>query len=247
MTVTTDDADSQPEKTRFSWWRLLPLVVIAAGIVVFFAFDLNAYLSFEALREHRQALLTWYEGNRVLAVVSFMAVYILVVAFSVPGAVWMTIGGGFIFGAFLATASVVIAATLGAAAVFLAARYALGDYLRAKAGNAMRKMEDGFRENALSYLLVLRLVPLFPFWLVNLVPAFLGVPLRTFLIGTFVGIIPGSFVFVSVGNGLGAVFDAGEVPDLGIIFKPEILTPIIGLAVLALIPVFYKKYKARKG
>jgi uncharacterized membrane protein YdjX (TVP38/TMEM64 family) len=246
MMVTTDDADSQSENTRFSWWRLLPLAVIAAGIAAFFAFGLDAYLSFEALSEHRQTLLTWYAENRVLAVISFMAAYVLVVAFSVPGAVWMTIGGGFIFGTVVATASVVVSATLGAGAVFLAARYALGDYLRAKAGNAMRKMEDGFRENALSYLLVLRLVPLFPFWLVNLVPAFLGVPLRTFLIGTFVGIIPGSFVFVSVGSGLGAVFDAGEVPDLGIIFEPEILTPIIGLAVLALIPVFYNKYKARK-
>ncbi len=247
MTVTTDDTDSQPESARFSWWRLVPVAVIAAGIVAFFAFDLDAYLSFDALSEHRQTLLTWYAENQVLAVISYMAVYFLVVAFSVPGAVWMTIGGGFIFGTFLATASVVLAATLGAGAVFLVARYALGDYLRAKAGNAMRKMEAGFRENALSYLLVLRLVPLFPFWLVNLVPAFLGVPLRAFLIGTFVGIIPGSFVFVSVGNGLGAVFDAGEVPDLGIIFKPEILTPIVGLAVLALIPVFYKKYKSRKG
>jgi uncharacterized membrane protein YdjX (TVP38/TMEM64 family) len=118
--------------------------------------------------------------------------------------------------------------------------------LRAKAGPAMRRMEDGFRENALSYLLVLRLVPLFPFWLVNLVPAFLGVPLRTFVIGTFVGIIPGSVVYCLVGSGLGSVFDAGETPDLGIIFEPEILAPIIGLAVLSVIPVVYKHLKRAK-
>ena len=205
--------------------------------------SLDADLSFAALSEDRQALLSWYEDNTLRLVGGFLALYVLVVAFSVPGAVWMTIGGGFLFGLALGTALVVAAATVGAVAVFLVARYAFGDYLRSKAGSAMRKMETGFRENALSYLLVLRLVPLFPFWLVNLVPAFLGVPLRTFVIGTFFGIIPGSFVFVSVGNGLGAVFDAGGTPDLGTIFEPEFLAPIVGLAVLALIPVAYKRFK----
>jgi uncharacterized membrane protein YdjX (TVP38/TMEM64 family) len=159
----------------------------------------------------------------------------------------MTIGGGFLFGAASAAVYVVAAATLGASAIFLVARYALGDVLRGKAGPAMRRMEDGFRENALSYLLVLRLVPLFPFWLVNLVPAFLGVPLRTFVIGTFVGIIPGSVVYCLVGNGLGAVFDSGDTPNLGIIFEPEILAPIIGLAVLSVVPVVYKRLKRTKS
>jgi uncharacterized membrane protein YdjX (TVP38/TMEM64 family) len=178
---------------------------------------------------------------------TFVAIYVLVVAFSLPGAVWMTIGGGFVFGAASAAVYVIVAATLGASAIFLVARYALGDVLRAKAGPAMRRMEAGFRENALSYLLVLRLVPLFPFWLVNLVPAFLGVPLRTFVIGTFVGIIPGSVVYCLVGNGLGAVFDAGETPDLGIIFEPEILAPIVGLAVLSVVPVVYKRLRRTKS
>ncbi len=117
--------------------------------------------------------------------------------------------------------------------------------LRRRAGPWIGRLEAGFRENALSYLLVLRLVPLFPFWLVNLVPAFLGVPLTTYALGTFVGIIPGSFVYASVGNGLGAVFDAGGTPDLTIIFEPEILLPIIGLSLLALIPVVYKKFKGK--
>ena len=111
-------------------------------------------------------------------------------------------------------------------------------------GTAARRMEAGFKANALSYLLFLRLVPVFPFWLVNLVPAFLGVPLRTYAIGTLIGIVPGSAVYCSVGNGLGAVFDAGGRPDLGIIFKPEILGPIIGLAVLSLVPIIYKRLKS---
>ncbi|MFQ5974287.1 MAG: TVP38/TMEM64 family protein, partial [Alphaproteobacteria bacterium] len=116
-----------------------------------------------------------------------------------------------------------------------------------QAGPLAEKMEAGFRENALNYMLVLRLIPVFPFWLVNLAPAFLGVSVRVFVIGTFVGIIPGTFVYASVGNGLGAVFDAGGAPDLGIIFEPEILLPIIGLALLALLPVIYKKIQARRG
>jgi uncharacterized membrane protein YdjX (TVP38/TMEM64 family) len=238
-----DSDKTQRAGKAFSPLRILPLVVIGGGFVAFFAFGWNEYLSFEALREHRQALLAWRHDHYALAALTFVGIYVLVVTFSLPGAVWMTIGGGFLFGAASASIYVVAAATVGAAAIFLAARYALGDMLRAKAGPAMRRMEDGFRENALSYLLVLRLVPLFPFWLVNLVPAFLGVPLRTFVIGTFIGIIPGSVVYCLVGNGLGAVFDSGETPDLGIIFEPEILAPIIGLAVLSVVPVLYKRLK----
>jgi uncharacterized membrane protein YdjX (TVP38/TMEM64 family) len=141
---------------------------------------------------------------------------------------------------------VVVGATVGATIVFLIARTALGDALRARAGPRVRRMEEGFRSDALSYLLVLRLIPIFPFWLVNIVPAFLGVALRTYVLGTFIGIIPGSFVYASVGNGLGAVFEAGGTPDLGIVFQPAILLPIVGLAVLALLPVGYRRYKARR-
>ena len=121
----------------------------------------------------------------------------------------MTIAGGFLFGTLTTTVVVVVGATIGAIALFLAARYAFFDALHAKAGPALLKMEKGFQENALSYLLVLRLIPLFPFWLVNLVPALLGVPLRTYVIGTALGIIPGTFVFASVGNGLGTLLEEG--------------------------------------
>ncbi|MDQ4136229.1 MAG: VTT domain-containing protein, partial [Pseudomonadota bacterium] len=173
--------------------------------------------------------------------------YAAVVALSVPGGAVMTIAGGFLFGLWLGTACVVVGATLGAVAVFLIAKTALGEPLRARAGPWLRRMEAGFRENAFNYLLVLRLIPLFPFWLVNLVPAFLGVPLGTYVLATFLGIVPGSLVYASVGSGLGAVFDRGETPDLGIVFEPQILGPIVGLAVLALLPVIYRKYKARQA
>jgi uncharacterized membrane protein YdjX (TVP38/TMEM64 family) len=224
--------------------RFLPLAILLGAAAMFFALDLDRYVSFETLRAHRAELLAFVDRHPVLAPLVFMLVYAVAIALSVPGGAILTITGGFLFGTLATTLYVVVAATLGATAVFLIARTALGDTLRTKAGPRIRRMEEGFQENALSYLLVLRLIPIFPFWLVNIVPAFLGVGLGTYVIGTFVGIIPGSFVYASVGNGLGAVFDAGGTPDLGIIFNPEILTPILGLAVLALLPVAYRKFKS---
>ena len=225
--------------------RLAPLAILLAAIGAFFALGLHDYLSFEALRQHREQLLGLVGQHPFLAPLAFTAVYAAVVALSVPGGAILTIAGGFLLGIVPATLCVLVGATVGATIVFLIARTALGDALRAKAGPRIRRMEEGFRQDALSYLLVLRLIPIFPFWLVNIVPAFLGVPVRTYVLGTFVGIIPGAFVYASVGNGLGAVFDAGGTPDLGIIFEPAILLPIVGLAMLALLPVAYRKLKAR--
>lgn len=226
--------------------RLIPLAVLLAAIAAFFAFGLHHYLSFEALRQHREQLLDLVRQHPWLAPLAFMVVYAAVIALSVPGGAVLTIAGGFLFGILAGTLYVVVAATAGATIVFLIAKTALGDALRAKAGPRIRRMEEGFREDAFSYLLFLRLIPVFPFWLVNIVPAFLGVAARTFVLGTLIGIIPGSLVFASVGNGLGAVFDAGKTPDLGIIFEPKIILPIVGLALLALLPIAYRKLKARK-
>jgi uncharacterized membrane protein YdjX (TVP38/TMEM64 family) len=167
------------------------------------------------------------------------------VSFSLPGGAVLTITGGFLFGTVFGCAYAVIGATIGAIVVFLAARSALGDMLRAKAGGSIKRMEEGFREDAFSYLLVLRLVPLFPFFIVNLVPAFLGVGLGVYAAATLVGIIPGAFVYASVGSGVGAIFDAGEKPNLGILFTAPVLLPIIGLSVLALVPVVYKRLRKR--
>lgn len=221
--------------------RYLPMALIAAGFTAFFAFGVDDYLTFEAVSGHHADIRAWAEDNQLLAVAAFMALYAVVVALSIPGGATMTLMAGLVFGTVATTVYVVISATIGAVAVFLAARTAFGDALLAKAGTAIRRMEDGFNENALSYLLFLRLVPVFPFWLVNLAPAFLGVPLRTYVIGTFFGIIPGTFVFASVGSGMGRVIEEGGVPDLSIIFEPRILTPIIGLALLSLLPVVLKK------
>lgn len=230
---------------RRGWRRALPLILLIAGLLAFFAFGLQRYLSFDALRAHRGALLAFVAAHGVLAAAAFMAIYALAVAFSVPGGAIMTLAGGFLFGAWLGTAYVVIAATIGAVGLFLAARSAGADVLRARAGPWIERLRQGFRDNAFSYLLFLRLLPVFPFWLVNLVPAFAGMPLRSYALATLIGIVPGTLVYASLGSGLGKVFDAGEIPDLGIIFRPEILLPLAGLAVLSLAPAVYKAWRGR--
>lgn len=245
--AASDKPAANDDARRFSFGRLVPLLVLGAGLIAFFAFGLDHYLSFDALKQHRAAIDDWVMSNGALAALVFVFCYAAMIAFSLPGGAVATIFGGFFFGTLAAGSLVVIGATIGATGLFLAARTGLGEPLRRRAGPGLKRMEAGFRENALSYLLVLRLVPLFPFWLVNLVPAFLGVNLRTYVIGTFFGIIPGTFVFASIGNGLGNVLDQGKSPDLGIIFRIDILAPLIGLAVLALIPVGYKWYQARKS
>ena len=224
--------------------RLAPVLVLGLGFVLFFAFGLQRYIGFETLQEHRGWLVAQVARNEIMAALAFIALYTLVVAFSIPGGAIMTISAGFLFGTALAACYGVFGGTLGAVCVFMAARTALGESLRAKAGPALRRMEAGFRASAFSYMLFLRLIPLFPFWLVNLVPAFLGVSLRTYVVATFVGVIPGALVYASLGNGLGAILDAGGEPDLGIVFQPNILLPLLALAVLALAPVAYKKFKA---
>lgn len=224
--------------------RLLPLVLLAAGGTVVLLLGWDDYLSLDALRDNRARLLAWHDAYPLASCVLFMAVYAAVVALSVPGAAWLTVAGGFVYGAITATVLVVVAASAGAAVIFLAARHAFAEQLRARAGPAIRRMETGFRDNALSYMLFLRLIPVFPFWLVNLVPAFLGVPLRTYLLGTVFGIVPGTVVYSLVGSGLGAVLDAGGEPEMTIIFSPHVLAPLVGLALLALLPVGYKRFRS---
>jgi uncharacterized membrane protein YdjX (TVP38/TMEM64 family) len=227
--------------------RLLPLAALAAALVAAFALRLDRYLSFEQLAAHRDWLLAEVARLGLLAPVCYALIYAAATGLSIPGASLLTLTAGFLFGTLAGTAIVVVGATLGAIIIFLVARTAFGDALRARAGPLIRKLEDGFHANALSYLLVLRLIPLFPFWLVNLVPAFLGIGLTTFIVGTFLGIIPGAFVYASLGSGLGALIESGESPDLGIIFQPRVLAPLSGLALLALLPVAYKRFHSQRA
>ncbi|MEE8270209.1 MAG: TVP38/TMEM64 family protein [Alphaproteobacteria bacterium] len=238
---------TEPSRAASPLKRFLPIIILVAGLVVFFALGLDDYVGFDVLRENRMALADNVAANSLLASLIFMAVYAVAIAFSIPGGAILTLVGGFLFGIVWGGIMVVVSATIGATCLFLAARTALGDTLRRKAGPWMAKLEGGFKDSAVSYLFTLRLIPIFPFWLVNLVPAFFGVSLGIFVLTTLLGIIPGTLVYISVGNGLGATLDAGSDPDLGIIFRPAIFLPLIGLAVLSLVPVIYKKVRARRA
>ncbi|MDQ6969930.1 MAG: TVP38/TMEM64 family protein [Mariprofundus sp.] len=222
--------------------RIMPLLIVAAVLVLFFVFDLGRFLSFDALAQHRVLLLAWVDAHALLAPLLYVLLYIAVVAFSLPGGLLMTLCGGFFFGALAGGLYAVVGATLGATALFMIAKTSLGDYLLAKAGDMVRKMQQGFAEDALSYMFVLRLVPLFPFFIVNLVPAFLGVPLRTYLIATFFGIMPATFVYALTGSGLGSVLDQGEGVTLSGILTSEMLAALLALALLAVLPVLYKRF-----
>lgn len=244
MTAMTK-IDSGTAARRGLAWRLLPVVLLALAAAAFFASGLHRYLTFEALRVHRGGLLAWVDAHVFMAAIAFVAVYAAGIVLLPPSGTLMTVTGGFVFGAVSGTSLVVVGATAGATALFLVARFALGDWLRERAGAGIQRMRAGFRENELSYMLVLRLVPLFPFWLVNLAPAFLGVRLRTFIVGTFLGIIPGTAVFAVFGAGLGGILDANQDLSVAGVLTPEIVGALLGLALLALAPVVYKKIKAR--
>ena len=246
-----DSTNENAAGAGFTWKRALPLLVIVAVAVVGF-FTLRDVLSFEALRDNREWLIAWRDNNYVLAAAVFILIYIVVVAFSLPGAAVMTLTGGFLFGIFPGALFCILGATIGAVVIFLAAKTGLGDMLQAKMqaqagdGGMLAKMQAGLNANEISYLFLMRLVPAIPFFIANLAPAFLGVKLRNFVFTTFFGIMPGSVVYTSVGAGLGDVFAAGETPNLGIIFEPYILGPILGLCALAALPIVIKALTKKK-
>lgn len=228
--------------------RLIPIMIILV-IALVGAFTLRDRLTFDALRDNREALLAFRDGNYPLTVAGFMLAYVLIVAFSLPGATLATLTGGFLFGTFPGALFNVTAATIGATGIFLAAKYGLGDRLAAKmdaSEGRISKIKEGIRENELSFLFLMRLVPAVPFFVANIIPALVGVGLRRFAFTTFFGIIPGGIVYTSVGAGLGAVFARNETPDLGIIFEPHILLPILGLAVLAVLPIILKTFRKKE-
>lgn len=243
--------------------KQLPLIILVAAIAAAWATGLTDYLSLQAIAENRDALMDFVAASYAAALLAYAATYIAVVALSVPGGAVLTVLGGFLFGPLIGGAVTVVAATFGATLVFIIARTSLGEALAARAGPFLEKMRGGFQENAMSYLLFLRLVPVFPFWLVNLAPAFLGVPLGTYFIGTLVGIVPGTFAFSFVGGGLDSIIEAQSAAyndcvasgaadctfslDASAIITPELLGAFTLLGVVALIPVAYKKFKARRA
>jgi uncharacterized membrane protein YdjX (TVP38/TMEM64 family) len=244
--------------------RWLPLIVIAGLMALVFAMGWHEYLSFKTIGLNYEALQAYISDNLLLSLLSYMAIYVAVVALSLPGGLIMTLSGGLLFGWQIGAPATILAATIGATIIFLIAKSSLGDTLASKAGPRVGKLREGFQENALSYLLFLRLVPVFPFAVVNLAPAFLGIPLRTYFFGTLLGIIPGTAAYSIAGAGLGSVVEAqngvynncvtskGEANceytiDFSQLVTKEIVVAIIALGFVALIPVAYNWYKKRKN
>jgi uncharacterized membrane protein YdjX (TVP38/TMEM64 family) len=227
--------------------RLLPVAILLVGLALFLLLDLERYFSFEMLSRHHAVLTSWVAAHIALATLLFVLTYALVVAFSLPVAVIITPLGGFLFGVWLGAALSVIGATLGSVLVFLAARTAFHDLFHARAGRALARLEEGFRRDSFNYLLFLRLVPVFPFWLVNIVPALLGMRLGPYTLATLIGIIPGAVVYSSVGASFGMLIDRGEAPNLSVIFEWRILLPLLGLAALSLLPVLYTRLRGGKA
>jgi uncharacterized membrane protein YdjX (TVP38/TMEM64 family) len=248
-----------------SWKRWLPLLVLAGLMALAFSMGWHKLLSFQTIGQNYEALRGFISGNLALALAAFMLTYIAVVALSLPGGLIMTLSGGLLFGWQIGAPATIVAATIGATIVFLIAKTSFGETLAAKAGPWLSKLQDGFKENALSYLLFLRLVPAFPFVVVNLAPALLGVPLRTYVLGTFLGIIPGTTAFSFAGSGLGSVVEAQNALhaaclaknpadplvacpytiDTSALVTTELLVAFALLGVVALIPVVYKTWRQR--
>ena len=240
----------EERRTGFSIRRLAPLVVLATAIILFFAFGLNQHFSFAALRDNQADLLAFVSRSWLLATLLFMVVYAMTTALSLPWGTLLTLASGFLFGPLLGSFLSIIGATAGAFLLFTIAKSALGDPLRARAERSLKpgvwqRIEAGFQENSFSYMLFLRLVPVFPFFIINLVPAFLGVRPGTYLLATLLGIIPGTLIYSIVGSGLGKVFEQGEVFSLDSVLTPKIIAGLAALALLSMIPVGHKYWRRR--
>jgi uncharacterized membrane protein YdjX (TVP38/TMEM64 family) len=240
--------------------RVVPLIVVLAALAVVFASGLYRELSLDALVRHHAAIERLVAAYSVAAFAAYVGLYVAVVALSVPGALVLTVAGGLVFGTVLGALGAVVGATIGATIIFLIARGAVGEILLRRAGPTVEKLAAGFREDAFCYLLFLRLVPLFPFWLVNLVPAFAGVRVAPYVAATALGIIPGSLVFAFFGSGLDSVIDAQRAAyeaclaagnaacqlgfDVHALATPRVIAAFIVLGLFAIAPVVVKQLKA---
>ena len=248
--------------------RLWPLLLLLAAMALVFAMGWHRYLTLQELVERREALRTSIAGHTllaILAILAFMAIYAATVALSLPGAAVLTLAGGFLFGWFWGALASVAAATTGAIVIFLIARSSLGEPLAARAGPWLAKLRVGFKEDAFNYLLFLRLVPIFPFWLVNLAPALLGVGLPTYALATLIGIIPGSFAYSIAGKGLDSLIVAQQAAHQSCLAKmgsdaeelcpfvlepralltPGLIAGFVALGLVALIPIAVKRFRRK--
>ena len=241
QTMTQPSAQTATPTQTSSSGKLVVLIALAVGIGAFFYFDLGRFLSLDALKANRDHLLAFAEMNAGVAAVLFVATYVVVTGLSLPGAVILTLAGGFLFGSLFGTLLVNIGATTGATLAFLAARYLLRDWVEQKFGGKLGAIQEGFANNAFSYLMTLRLIPLFPFFLVNMVSGLTRVSVGTYVAATALGIIPGSFVYAYAGRQLGTINSLKEIAS------PNVLLAFTLLGILAMVPVLYKKFAAKRA
>lgn len=230
-----------PAPNKGRWIKVALGVTFVGGVAAFFALGGQHYLTLDTIKAHRDALLAFTDQHFAAALLVAFFVYAGATAFSLPGGLLLSLTMGFIFGRWIGSALVVTAATVGAVIVFLAARYIIADFARRKLGTLGARINAGFTEHAFSYMLFLRLVPVFPFFLVNLAPAFTSIPLRTYALATFIGIIPGTFVFVNLGQTL------GRIDSLQGLVSLQTLGAFALLGVFALIPIGLRTLKARRA
>ncbi len=237
-TMSNATTTSPPSHSSFLGKIILGFILLA-GVGSFVYFDLGQYLSLESLKNNRDHLLGYTQAHYGIAVLLFISAYILQTAFSLPGGAILTLTGGFLFGSLMGTVFVNIGATVGATLAFLAARYLLHDWVEQKFGDRLEPIQAGFSKNAFSYLMTLRLIPAFPFFLVNLVSGLTRINLATYVSATSIGIIPGSFVFAFAGRQLGSINSLSEIAS------PPVLLAFTLLGLLALMPVVYRKWVNR--
>lgn len=230
--------------------RFLPLVVLIVVVIAVFASGVTRYLNLEALAANEAALRGFVSDNIVLALLTFILIYALATAVSLPGAVILTLAGGYLFGTWVGGMATVIGATVGAILVFYIVRTSLGEALRAKAeasGGTLKKVIDGVKDGAFGYILTLRLIPLAPFWLVNVAAALAHAPLRAYALATFIGVMPATFIYSGIGEGIGTIIARGETPDLGVVFEPKVLLPLVALGLLSLGTTLYQRHRKTKA
>src|SRR5438132_2068388 len=239
ISASVQISSSPPRKSAGG--KIVIALIFAAAIAAFFYFDLRQYLTLESLKAHRDQLLAYTDAHFVAAVAIFSGLYVLQTTFSLPGGALLTLTAGFLFGSFLGTLFLIVPATLGATLAFLVARYLLRDWVERKFGGRLEAFQRGFAKNAFSYLLTLRLIPLFPFFLVNLVSGLTRISLGTYILATAIGIIPGSFVYAYAGRQLGTINSLKEVASL------NVLLALTLLGLFALLPILYRKLTAKKA
>ena len=221
--------------------KILILLILIVAIAIFYSLDLQRFLTLKSLKENRQALILTYQAYRAFFIIGFILIYTAQTALSLPGAAILTLAGGAIFGALMGTIWVNIGATTGALLAFLLARTLLRDWVLKRFGQRMLSLDKGLNENGLSYLLFLRLVPLFPFFLVNLACGVTGLSIKTYLIGTMIGILPGSFVYANAGASLASIESISQVAST------RVLVSLALLGLFALIPAMYHRIESRRS